>query len=72
MLGHVYGVCMRVCVVFTIYWCGGCVQAASIKAEQRRKAKEENTKKSEIVQILKNPAKIKKMSRKQLRLIAKR
>lgn len=40
-------------------------------AEQRKKQKEENTKKSQVVQKINNTAKIKKMSRKQLKSIEK-
>merc|ERR1712071_233376 len=42
------------------------------RIEERKKRKEENQKKSEIVQEIKNTSKLKRLKKKQLRLISKR
>lgn len=47
-------------------------QESKRRAEERKKQKEENERKGEVVQKITNTAKIKKMSKKQLRQLAKR
>ena len=39
------------------------------KTEQKRKQREENRRKSEVTQIITNPAKLKKMSKKQIKAL---
>ncbi|XP_023212499.1 coiled-coil domain-containing protein 86-like [Centruroides sculpturatus] len=47
------------------------IEEAKRKREEKRKRKEENQKKSEIVQVIRKTAKLKRMSKKQLRNIKK-